>query len=152
MASEGYNGWRNAISWRVALVIDNNEGYYDMAMDWANECAEAGMPYEDAKNEVAHKIRFWVEDEIFDLRGKASPLVMELLYSINPYDIDYLEIADRLMVDYAPKNKSGSKPTVSQNAKRKPVASRAAKPKAATNKRPAQSKAAPKKAGTARRR
>ena len=156
MASEGYNGWTNELTWRVALVIDNDEGYYRIVRDWVAECAESGMSRRDARIVVADMIRDMVEsefDEALDVAyDKASPLVLEMIHAIHPSEINYDEIADGHLGDYTTVKSSNAKSVKSQNAKRKPAVSKAAKPKAASGKRPAQSKADPKKAGTARRR
>ena len=138
MASEGYNGWNDELTWRVAFVINNDEGYYQMVRDWVAECAESGMSRRDARIAVADRIREMVEwefDEAMDVAyDKMPPLVQEMICAIHLGEINYDEIADGHMDNYALMKSSN------------------AKPKAASGKRPAQSKAAPKKAGTARRR
>ena len=40
----GYNGWKNRATWNIALWIGNDEGLYNVAMDYVNRQKKAGKP------------------------------------------------------------------------------------------------------------
>ena len=99
--TDGYNGWRNRATWGVSLILNNEEGYYRMVLDWIDEYVESGMTREDAKDALADAIEDLVEEE-YELLDPTDwpPLMQQLMDDPCMMDIDYWEIAEGFIDGY----------------------------------------------------
>ncbi len=98
MADDEYEGWRNRSTWAIALWFNNDEGLYYMARDWFEQCADEGMPYAQAVEEVANDIRDFVQEEYAEAVDRINAIIVDGFLT-NPQDvyIDYDKIAMRFV-------------------------------------------------------
>ena len=96
-------GWTNWATYRVILVLDNDEGYYRTVLDWVDECSEQGMTKAQARSELAGRIEGIVEEEFYDMHEKGSPLAQNLTVLPDWMNINFNELADYYLDEYSPK-------------------------------------------------
>lgn len=153
--TDGYNGWRNRATWGVSLILNNEEGYYRMVLDWIDECVESRMTREETKIYLSNRIMNLVDDEYELLDTNTWPPLMQQLID-GPYmmDIDYWEIAEGFISGYEygkdnvwAKETPKKSPAKSQCVKRsgtskgntkKPSQSSNRKPRTTSSKKPTQ--------------
>ena len=94
---EGYQGWKNYATWGVALIIDNEQGYYNRAIQMVDEI----MSKEDkelVRVEVADALKAWVEDEPAALDGLSD--MQQQLINAALSDVDWMELADHYITTW----------------------------------------------------
>ena len=98
---EGYQGWKNYATWGVALIIDNEQGYYNGAL----EIVDVAMEKEDKdliRVDIADALKEWVEDELAptsQLNQMQSQLMQAALS-----DVDWMELADHYITTWKENN------------------------------------------------
>ncbi len=115
----------------MILILDSDEGYYNMVQDWIDDCSKQGMTKAQARGELVAGIKNIVEEEFYDMRDKGSLLAQNLMVLPEWMNINYNELADYYLDEYSPKKgktasrsnnlksgKGGKKPS-KQKAKKK---------------------------------
>ncbi len=130
--NEKCNGWRNWATWKVALILANDEGYYYMIQEWVEDYAKRGMTKAQAKAQLAEDIEGMVTEEYEEMISKGSLMATEIAVSIDWLNIDWERIAEtELPDDYRPEkgktasrsnnlksSKGGKKPTKNKPKKK----------------------------------
>lgn len=107
MEEQGYNGWSNRETWATMLHIDNDQGLFEIAMDYARTAIEehpkdeedAGADYSDALYCLEDTLKYWIEEDLLTRENIAGNEGLWLMLSDigSLYRINYREIADSLI-------------------------------------------------------
>lgn len=63
MSDDTYNGWANRETWAAALHLDNDQGTYEMAREWAAEWEQNGYDKGERVAYLADRLQDFFADE-----------------------------------------------------------------------------------------
>ena len=98
--SEDYNGWTNRETWATMLHIDNDQGLYEMAREYAKEeienhdQGETINPYY-----LGERLKSWLENDLLTYENviQSEGLWLMLTDIGSLYRVNWREIADYLI-------------------------------------------------------
>lgn len=98
--TEEYNGWANRETWATMLHIDNDQGLYEMARDYAVTALKEHKEEEsEARYCLADTLENWIEGEVLDFENiNQNYAAFTMLTDIGSlYRVNWREIADYLI-------------------------------------------------------
>jgi len=94
--SEEYNGWTNRETWATNLHIDNDQGLYETAREYAREELEGHDKGEEINPYyLGERLKNWVEDDLLTFENVARKRSLWLMLTDigSLYRVDWREIA-----------------------------------------------------------
>ena len=103
---EEYNGWTNRETWATMLHIDNDQGLYEMAREYARQALldtgrndEGEFDKEEARYALEDTLQTWINEELltFENVRESQGLWMMLTDIGSIYRVRFDEIAENLI-------------------------------------------------------
>lgn len=98
--TEEYNGWANRETWATMLHIDNDQGLYEMARDYAVTALKEHKEEEsEARYCLADTLQNWIEEDLLTRENIAGNQGLWLMLTDigSLYRVNWREIADSLI-------------------------------------------------------
>lgn len=100
--SEEYNGWTNRETWATMLHIDNDQGLYEMARDYARQELEGHDKGEEINPYyLGEMLKSWIENDLLTYENVVhnEGLWLMLLDIGSLYRVNWREIAESLLAN-----------------------------------------------------
>lgn len=112
-----YQGWKNYETWSVALLIDNDQGLYEMVREWAQEETANAPQSEQVSDDiwsVSEAAKFNLADRIKNYVEEENPLAEDVsmysqLLSGAISEVDFVEVAEHYLEEGAGEESTASK-------------------------------------------
>ena len=100
--SDDYKGWHNRETWATMLHIDNDQGLYEIAMDYARTALEEHQGDEDERDVIyclEDTLQYWITEDLLTRENVAGNEGLWMMLSDigSLYRIDFGEMAENLI-------------------------------------------------------